>query len=360
MVERNGNSTGLRRAALLISAVVLVGLLMVAVSAVSAATVLSNLSESPGFGYCVTSDYSVASGFTVPAGADYTLDSVTLKLASASGSQTISVSLWSATALGQPDAQLSVIGQQAVTTTSFDPYQFTPASTITLTADTTYFLVPSLAVSGCAARWGVGGSAPAGTFTYAFTFDTTLGSWENQGRDVVFQVDASEVVILPTQTNTAIPGTATATPPPTATALPPPPVPLCEEHNFDESGVVRSSLNDASGYAINCRVLYQNGSPTTWLGKDQYGSGSLGIDGLLSLGVQQAVDIFSPPGLTSFEGGAVFCLRGEGTLIWLPASGIPRHAEIIGSYTVPDFPGFTCATLFEPGTLILVEQNPVQ
>ena len=63
--------------------------------------------------------------------------------------------------------------------------------------------------------------------------------------------------------------------------------------------------------------------------------------------------------MTYFEGGAVFCLRGEGTLIWLAASGQPRHAEIIGSYTVPEFPGFTCATLFEPGTLVLVTHNPL-
>ena len=140
---------------------------------------------------------------------------------------------------------------------------------------------------------------------------------------------------------------------------PPPPVPLCEDHNFDEGGVVRSSTSDALGYAINCRVLYQNGAPTTWLGQDLYSEANLGIP-LSALGVQQAIDIFSPPGMTYFEGGAVFCLRGQGTLIWLAASGMPRHPEIIGSYTVPEFPGFTCTTLFEPGTLILVTDNPTE
>ena len=84
------------------------------------------------------------------------------------------------------------------------------------------------------------------------------------------------------------------------------------------------------------------------------------MPGLEALGIMQAVDIFSPAGLTRFEGGAVFCLRGEGTLIWLAASDAPRQAEIIGSYTVPDFPGFTCATLFEPGTLVLVRENPLE
>ncbi len=136
---------------------------------------------------------------------------------------------------------------------------------------------------------------------------------------------------------------------------PPPPVPTCEDHNFDEGGVVRSSTADAFGYAVNCRVMYQNGHPTTWYGADLYGAGNIGIQGVMDLGVQQAIDIFSPPGMTYFEGGAVFCLRGSGMLIWMAASQTPRHAEIIGSYTVPDFPGFTCATLFEPGTLVLVE-----
>ena len=117
-------------------------------------------------------------------------------------------------------------------------------------------------------------------------------------------------------------------------------------------------MSDALGYAINCRVLYQNGASTTWLGYDLYSSGNLGVPGLMELGVQQAIDIFSPSGVTYFQGGAVFCLRGSGPLIWLAASGVPRHAEIIGSYTVPDFPGFTCATLFEPGTLVLLSQAP--
>jgi hypothetical protein len=139
---------------------------------------------------------------------------------------------------------------------------------------------------------------------------------------------------------------------------PPPPTPLCEAHNFEEGGVVRSSISDALGYAVNCRILYQNGRPTTWLGNALYGEANLGVPGLIDLGVQQAIDIFSPVGRTYFEGGAVFCLRGSGTLIWLAASGAPRVPAIIGHYTVPDFPGFTCATLFEPGTLVLVSRNP--
>lgn len=144
----------------------------------------------------------------------------------------------------------------------------------------------------------------------------------------------------------------------TTVELPPPPAPLCEDQNFDSSAVVHASLSDAFGAAINCRVLYANSAPAIWNGGSLYSSASIGIPGIVELGIQQAIDIFSPSGQQYFEGGAVFCLRGEGTLIWLAAKNQPRHAEIIGSYTVPEFEGFTCATLFEPGTLILVTKTP--
>jgi hypothetical protein len=146
--------------------------------------------------------------------------------------------------------------------------------------------------------------------------------------------------------------------PPVPAPPTPPPTPLCEDHNFSEGGVVRTGIADDLRSAINCRVLYQNSAPTSWLGNGLYTSGSIGSEGVLALGVMQAIDIFSPSGLTSFGGGQVFCLRGEGYLIWLAARDAPRRAEIIGSYRVPEFPGFTCATLFEPGTLVLVSRLP--
>ncbi|MBN8635601.1 MAG: hypothetical protein J0M07_09800 [Anaerolineae bacterium] len=142
---------------------------------------------------------------------------------------------------------------------------------------------------------------------------------------------------------------------------PPPPSPTCDSENFSADGVVRTGVPDGLANAINCRVLYHNGGATTWLGSPLYSAAHLGVPGLLDLGVLQAVDIFSPPpsNLTYFQNGIVMCLRGEGTLIWLAASHAPRTAEIIGSYPVPEFPNFTCASLFEPGTLILVSVDPL-
>jgi hypothetical protein len=130
--------------------------------------------------------------------------------------------------------------------------------------------------------------------------------------------------------------------------------------NFDDRAVIRTGIPDSLVDSINIRVLYANGAPVQWLGDALYNAGSVGIEGIFDLGIQQAADIFSPNGMTHFEEGAVFCLSGEGTLIWLAASGVPRQAEIIGSYEVDDFPDFTCATLFEPGTLVLVRMNPLE
>ncbi len=201
------------------------------------------------------------------------------------------------------------------------------------------------------------GEDPNGTWSL-YIYDDAAADSGSTG----WRLDISSAAPTSTPTATAMP---TGTPAPTdiptmpPTLPPPPEVPVCSDQNFSESGVVRTGLPNELQSAVHCRVLYQNGESTTWLGQALYGVGNLGVDGLLDLGVQQAIDIFSPSGVTYFTGGGVFCLRGEGTLIWLAGSQTPRHAEIIGSYTVPEFAGFTCATLFEPGMLILVERSPV-
>ncbi len=150
----------------------------------------------------------------------------------------------------------------------------------------------------------------------------------------------------------------TDTPEPPSTYPPPPTLMYAEDVNFQESSVVMTGIAEHLVDRIVVRVLYEHGVPTQWLGPNLYNIENIGIAGLEQLGIQQAIDFFSPVGLNYFEGGAVFCLQGTGPLIWLAASQMPRHAEIIGSYTVPEFEGFTCATLFEPGTLVLVTDQP--
>jgi hypothetical protein len=174
-----------------------------------------------------------------------------------------------------------------------------------------------------------------------------------------------------TSTNTPVPSstpTSMATPSssPTATSASvtptnttdvpePPPAPLAADVNADPDSVVRVAVPDRLRTDINVREIVINGAYPEWLGTDMTNAGFIGIQGVLDMGVRQAVDIFSPTGLRYFEGGIVVCLRGKGTLVYLNANNAPRIAEIVGSYTVPEFPEFTCVTLFEPGTLVLVD-----
>ena len=167
--------------------------------------------------------------------------------------------------------------------------------------------------------------------------------------------------VPPTATATSAPPTATATPiAPGATETDPPPpyTPRCEDENSVVDGVVRASIPDALDDEIYCRALYANGMPVQSLGGDLYSAGGIDNQGVIDLGVMQAVDVFSPVGLISFEGGIEICLKGTGTLLFMAASGAPRVPVLVSSHVIDDFPGFACATLFEPGTLVLVRNAP--
>jgi hypothetical protein len=97
--------------------------------------------------------------------------------------------------------------------------------------------------------------------------------------------------------------------------------------------------------------FYWNGGPLTH-------TGNIGNPSTLDLSIIQAVDVFSPVGRTQFEGDVVICLRGVGSLILLDAGQAPRVPRNITTWTTPSFPGFTCGTLYAPGTLVLVANLP--
>jgi hypothetical protein len=136
--------------------------------------------------------------------------------------------------------------------------------------------------------------------------------------------------------------------------------PCCEDQNLVENGVVRASTPDELDYSIFCRVLYSAGAPTYWLGGNLYSEGSIGHQAVLDLGVVQAVDVFNPDGTTHYQGVVEICLKGAGPTIFMAASGAPRVPVPVGNYSTDAFPGYVCVTLTEPGTLVLVEQNPVE
>jgi hypothetical protein len=205
---------------------------------------------------------------------------------------------------------------------------------------------------------------PTETFTATFTLDPSITP---SATETPIQGVGTE---LPTDTPTDIPptdifdvtatsmaATANAETAIASTIAAAPPTPRCDLRNFVENDIIRASV--PIEFDLYCRTLVQNGQFLDFLGVDITSLANVGIEALINLGMIHAVDVFSPSGQSYFNGGYVMCLAGQGTLIWLDATNAPRRAEIIGSYSVDDFPGYTCATLFTQGTIILVEINPV-
>lgn len=175
-------------------------------------------------------------------------------------------------------------------------------------------------------------------------------------------VDFELVVPTPTPTET-VPVTPGITP--TAPVILPtleptfPPPPACEEEiNDPETSMLFFQLTDANGDPIRCQIFVRNGAYLRYRGQQLTSLANIGIEGVDDLGIIQAVDLFSPVGKTSFAGGIVACLRGEGSMLYLGANDAPRHIEIVGTYTIPEFPNFTCLTIFEPVSLVLVRNTP--
>ena len=207
---------------------------------------------------------------------------------------------------------------------------FTPSNTPTSTNTLDPSITPTLTFT------------PSNTPTATNTIDPSVTATATETDDFLIFTDT------PTPTSTIDPVEAAA-------AYPTPPgTPRCDLRNAEPSDIVRAGVRQE--FDLFCRTLIQWGDFVYYAGGALTGFEDVGIEGLIRLGMIQAVDIFSPSGQRYFTGGYVACLAGTGTLIWLDANNAPRRADIIGSYTIPDWPGFTCATLFTPGTLVLVNQ----
>ncbi|MFW5692403.1 MAG: putative Ig domain-containing protein [Chloroflexota bacterium] len=139
--------------------------------------------------------------------------------------------------------------------------------------------------------------------------------------------------------------------------LMPPPVETCQAQNEHPQGMVRSTLPMHED-AVYCRLLVTNGNYQTWQGRPATHAGMIGHQGVLDLGVIHAIDVFSPSGATRFDAEAV-CLRGSGHMLFMAASQSPRIPVEMPTWQTEYWPGFTCVTLWEPGSVILVARAPV-
>lgn len=124
-------------------------------------------------------------------------------------------------------------------------------------------------------------------------------------------------------------------------------LPVCADLDHDNLQVER--LDDAVPEgAVYCREIARDG-------EFLINPGAIGNRNVIERGVRQAYDLF---GLTvegvavdRFDHAITFCLRGHGSLIFLPAFASPRPAQTPQSYPRGEF---TCARLGSPGIVALV------
>jgi hypothetical protein len=136
----------------------------------------------------------------------------------------------------------------------------------------------------------------------------------------------------------------------------PPPATACTDVNFEDPGIIRTAFeSDADRAALSCRLLASGGGYLSWLGSPLTSSANVGNQTVLDLGVVAAVDIAGPGG---FQAGVAICLQGSGHMIYLDASEAPRVPRLWSTWTTPSFPGYTCTTIYAPGTVVLVANPP--
>jgi len=179
--------------------------------------------------------------------------------------------------------------------------------------------------------------------------------------DAASNVDATPASYTFT-VNTAVPPAppVVVTPAPVVTELPPPPPDeLLAASNFEGSNSgVRAGVPDHLRAFINFSVIVENSSYVTWNNGQLTSVANLGNQGVADLGVMQAVNVYSPSGMQKFDAGIVVCLRGEGYMLWKPDGSVTNQYFWVETYTVDEFPGFTCVTIFEAGILALVSEQP--
>jgi hypothetical protein len=240
-----------------------------------------------------------------------------------------------------PTATLTVTPSLTPTATeTLDP-SITP--TLTLTPSETPLPSPTATLD------------PSITPTLTLTPSTTPNPFITDTPTPTSTVDPA-FTLTPTPTEGIVFFQDTPVPSPTFAYPTPPNAPDCDLRGTTTGDLMRASVRPE--FDLFCRTLVEYGDFVYYFGAALTGYANVGIEALIPLNIRHAVDIFSPSGQAYFSGGYVACLQGSGALIWLDASNAPRYPEIIGSYAVAEWPGFTCATLFTPGTLVIVERDP--
>ncbi len=199
-----------------------------------------------------------------------------------------------------------------------------------------------------AINWGDGIVSPGliingainGAHVYGSTGTFAIGVvlTDNNGESTTYNTTINVTTLQPVDDETGAPLPATG---------------QCAEYNGIPNSIVRAGVPDAIRQQVYCRLLVENGSFSVGVNALPPYGGSIGNQTIISMGVYQAVDVFSPPptSLTNISGTAI-CLRGSGQLYLL--NGSPRSPFGLGGYSVPTAPGYTCGAVSAPGTVVLI------
>lgn len=143
-------------------------------------------------GPCFGNGNLASVGVEIPAGDDYTLNEVTVRLHDTSNGGTPFTLAVYDDAAGLPGSAVATIGSGTGTGT-FDLYTLTPTAPITLQAGETYWITASSSsTDGCAFGWSFDGTDPAGsTFSYTGEQQFLSGSWNDRtGSYQQLEIDA--------------------------------------------------------------------------------------------------------------------------------------------------------------------------
>lgn len=190
-----------------------------------------------------------------------------------------------------------------------------------------------------------------GTHMYSVggTYNVTVTVTDSQGGsgsdNLLIFVDGATPEVTPTFTPTP------EAPQPTPTVAPATPLPLLTDYNgINIDDVLRSDVPLEVRYGIFARLLMRNGHLIRHVNV-----GMIGNQALLDMGVVHAVDIFTVDGV-SMAAGVRVCFDGNGTLYFLDAAEAPRVPHQLDTGMVD---GRTCAWIFGPGTVVMVDVVPV-
>src|SRR5690606_6379007 len=128
------------------------------------------------------------------------------------------------------------------------------------------------------------------------------------------------------------------------------PVPLCADFDGSTNEIIRADVPGGTvpGGSVFCRILVENNDFVRQ-------SAEVGQPDVLNRGVIQAVDVFAllhdGRATATFTQPIAVCLQGSGALLYLDATVAPRR---IVELPVSVQGGYTCATVPQAGTVVLV------